>query len=382
MHKGLLCSLLFTRIALAAPPPEAPPPSDAICKKALKQGRALESKKDWKGAIAAFQVCIAADANHPKALSEMGWAAYNDKDLPTAATFTQRAVTAAVNPDQKGASLYNLGLIAEARGDKTAAIAAYTNSIKERQNTTVRARLATLDAKAAAALDPFIPQPMGDPDESIESFCKRENASNKLIAADFDKDYDNDVPKMKCKCSAKPVEKGKVKSAPAPYLAIRVFQSECERGGGMSDMAFQNVYLGVQTAAGWFTQELVSVEQRHYCEENFTLDSLKVGDFVPGGAPEIAVRWSQNGGCRTGESSSSTHLRVAGIGASGKPSITPTIDLAKEESGATDDGEEAKAPSVDTLLEANFDKAGQLVITNGHGAKKDSSLGPHTLVFP
>jgi hypothetical protein len=232
----------------------------------------------------------------------------------------------------------------------------------------VRAHLAKLDAAAAAALDPFVPQPMSE-DESLQSFCKFENDYNRKQAAEEDKELDAGAAKMTCSCSQKAIEKGSAKPKP-PYLDVRIIKSRCERG----NHSFENVFLALKLAAGWFTEQIASVEQTHYCWQDFNPGSLEVSDVVPGGAPEILVRWTEEGGCRSGEASSSTHLRVAGLGPSGKPSITPTIDLGEESSGG-DDEEIAK------VLEAGFDQ-GQLVIKNKKGARKDPSLGAHTLVFP
>jgi hypothetical protein len=262
------------------------------------------------------------------------------------------------------------------RGDKPAAIAAYTHSLKARQNGTVRARLATLDPAAAAALDPFLPRPMGLHDETLAEICETELSVNKETAAERDKDYpDGEVAKMRCTCKPKAIEKGLLKKPPAPYRSVRIFQSGCERGGGMSDNNFVDVILAVQLADGFYWETLDTSESGHYCWETFQLVELAVRDVVPGGAPEIVVRWSENHECRSGEADLEQHLRVLGIGPSGKPSITPIIDLGGEHHG--DDSEDEKEVTSD-LADATFDARGQLVI-KADGAKSGDR---HTLVFP
>lgn len=73
---GLSFALLFAHPAWAdtavAIPPAPSPASVVACKKALKQGRALESNHDWKGAMAALRECLATDPNHAQASGDDG----------------------------------------------------------------------------------------------------------------------------------------------------------------------------------------------------------------------------------------------------------------------------------------------------------------------
>ena len=87
-------------------------------------------------------------------------------------------------------------------------------------------------------------------------------------------------------------------------------------------------------------------------------------------------------GCRTGESKNTTYLRVAGIGPSGKPSLTPTITLSSEETGESSSYSGDDAPTTRSVLDFSFDKTGRLILKNREGARKDPNLGAHPLVFP
>jgi len=372
--------------ASGAEPPASPTSpgaaSQAQCKAALKSGRQALAKRDYKAAMTAFVGCLMVDPKNPRVLSELGYAAYKAGELPAAAKYSQQAIEYSAESDLKGASYYNLGLIAEARGDKAAAIAAYKSSLGARQNSTVRAQLATLDAAAAAALDPFVPQPMTTLHPSLEAFCKAQKAVNKRVAASFDEDYDGDGPKMKCRCDPKAIESGSLAKPSAPYRAVRIFSNRCERDGGSSDASLTDYFLALQTADGWRIESIVSLESRHYCSEGFTLDSLSESDVIPGGAREILIRWSQDYGCRTGESKNTTYLRVAGIGPSGKPSLTPTITLSSEETGESSSYSGDDAPTTRSVLDFSFDKTGRLILKNREGARKDPNLGAHPLVFP
>src|SRR5262245_55957379 len=48
---------------------------------ALKRGRAASKKKDWAGAIKAFEECLTLAPDDAMALSELGWALYSSGDL-------------------------------------------------------------------------------------------------------------------------------------------------------------------------------------------------------------------------------------------------------------------------------------------------------------
>ncbi|HNN94770.1 MAG TPA: tetratricopeptide repeat protein [Pseudomonadota bacterium] len=369
-----------------AEPPATPTPpgaaSQAQCKAALKNGRQALAKRDYRAAMTAFSGCLLVDPKNPRVLSELGFAAYKAGELPAAARFSQQAIEFSAESDLKGASYYNLGLIAEARGDKAAAIAAYKSSLGARQNSTVRAQLATLDAAAAAALDPFVPQPMTTLHPNLEAFCKAQKAVNKGVAASYDQDYDGDGPKMKCRCDPKPIENGGLAKPTAPYRAVRIFSNRCERGGGMSDASLTDYYFALQTADGWRVESIASLEARHYCWEDLKLESLIESDVIPGGAREILIRWSQSYGCRSGATKDTTYLRVAGIGPSGKPSLTPTITLSTEQTGEPSHTSDEDAPITRSVLDFSFDKSGRLILKNREGARKDPDLGAHPLVFP
>ncbi len=366
-------------IATAEP---APVSSEAQCKAALKAGRQATAKRDYKAALTAYQTCLTVEPKHARVLSEAGWAAYKASDLPSAARYSLQAIEHSADSDLKGASYYNLGLIAEARGDKAAAIEAYKSSLQARQNSTVRAQLAKLDAAAAAALDPFVPQPMTTVQPSLEAFCKAQRAANKKAAASLNQDYDGTAPKLRCRCEPAAIDNGSLAKPTAPYRAVRIFRNACERGGGMSDVTLSEYFLAIQTAAGWHIESIASLEGQHYCSEGFKLESLSESDVVPGGAPELLLRWSQNYSCRSGESKDSTHLRIAGIGPSGKPALTPSITLSAEETGEYDSRSGEDPPTTRSVLQFSFDKSGRLILKNQEGARKDPNLGAHPLNFP
>jgi tetratricopeptide (TPR) repeat protein len=113
----------------------APRPVDEAEKKAaadyqaaMNKGRAATLKKDYDGAIAAFDVAIKARPNDARALSERGYARLLAKDWDGAEKDLQLAQKHAGDRALQGQIWYNLGLTREGRGDVTGAKHAFAAS--------------------------------------------------------------------------------------------------------------------------------------------------------------------------------------------------------------------------------------------------------------
>lgn len=397
-------------LALPATRPAAAPPASAIkapalsaevrkqYQAALKRGRQLEEKRDWPGAIAAFGECLKLLPDDPWALSEQGWAAYNAKQLELAEKSTRAAIAAATQDDVKGASYYNLGLILEGRGDKAGAIAAYVASVKARGSAAVRSRLQTLDANAAAALEPLAPQTMSGPSRDLKSFC-----ADWVAAANQQEDQERPRP---CSCNPEAqklnveiegeatVDQAAVFRKNPPYLDVRVIAAGCDlRQDNPRGQYYVQTHLALKTAAGWFVEKLVESESNHYCQNTLRITQLAVSDVIPGGSPEVSVRWSERGGCRLSSTRPSTwehdFLSIAGIGPSKAPSLTRPIKVldSEEELPGLDSGPDYKPKVyVDMKLNVQFSKDGTLTLSGKtHGIDRATAaelLGVHTLRFP
>jgi tetratricopeptide (TPR) repeat protein len=165
---------------------------------AMKRGRAAAQKHDDATAIAAFQSAIGVAPDDASALSELGLAALHANNLPLAEKCTQRAVELADKPATRAGALYNLGLIAEAKGDKAAAADAYRRSLAERPNTTVESHLVKVDEKAAAAVRARVNLPgacgkPSPPPEDKDYGNDDEPKTNVDFEIDFDRDGVPDV---------------------------------------------------------------------------------------------------------------------------------------------------------------------------------------------
>ena len=120
----------------------------------LNEGRKLVKDGDLPGGIAKYEALLKIDPHYGPALGELGWAEFKAGELDDASAHTLRALAVATEDNKRGMLLYNLGRVAEARGDTEAAIGYYQTSLAYRANDTVAARLAALDPDAKPAARP------------------------------------------------------------------------------------------------------------------------------------------------------------------------------------------------------------------------------------
>jgi hypothetical protein len=385
MRYALLAAALVCAAAppaLAAPAPADPKLAPEVRAKyapALSRGRKLEGKHDWKAAIAAFDECLAVLPDDPVALSEIGWSAYNVPDLARAEKSTQAALKAGGSKDLRGATLYNLGLIKEAQGDKAGAIAAYRDSLKERPNETVRGQLGKLDPAAAKELDPFKPVEMNGPFKILEAFCKEEHPPSSTPETDDD-------PGEKCECSAHAIDAGKLDKARGPIKEARIFSYQCSSGRGSYERIQGTLVLGVRVAAGWFVRDLVDTRDDHYCSDEIKGPQFAIVEAAPGAAPALTLRIGIDEGCARSLMNETTteSFYVAGVGPSGHPSLTPAVttvdefsEMKRDAEGNIDWDSGEYVTKRDIKRKAAF-TAGKLVI----GGSKRTPGAEHELVFP
>lgn len=133
----------------AAEDPERAAELQAKLRERLRQGRDLVQAKKYEAGMAAFERALAIEPNDPRLLSEIGWAAFLAGDLERAEQANRDSVRFATDPNIQGASLYNLGRVAEARDQPNVAARYYMRSLAVRANDTVTARLEKLTDQGA-----------------------------------------------------------------------------------------------------------------------------------------------------------------------------------------------------------------------------------------
>ncbi len=163
--------------------PPAPVVSPAQRKayfKALAAGRKLARQKKWSKAQKQFELCLKAIPMDSRALSELGWAAFQAGDYGRAGKANRDSVLAATEDRIKAASLYNLGRVAEARKKAGKAMGYYSRSLALRPHKGVAKRLAEVAASAGSAaperVSPVAPQmdlvPCAEVFADMDALCK------------------------------------------------------------------------------------------------------------------------------------------------------------------------------------------------------------------
>lgn len=143
-------------------------------KRHVRAGRELTEAGNWAAAIAEFERALGVIPMDARALSELGWAAFQVGDYDRARTANRDSVRLATGPDVRAASLYNLGRITEATGDRAEAEALYKESLALREDPTVRARLESLNPGGPKQHAPPRPASLGTgcgPSRSDDELC-------------------------------------------------------------------------------------------------------------------------------------------------------------------------------------------------------------------
>ncbi len=126
-------------------------------KKLLADGRKLAGEKKWAASVTAFEAALAANPGDPRALAELGYAAYHADDLAKAAATNTKALEAATDPQLRAQVLFNEGMVAEKQNNKDLAKKSYEASLKLRPNTTVEKRLTDLGGAVVGTCDKSYP---------------------------------------------------------------------------------------------------------------------------------------------------------------------------------------------------------------------------------
>lgn len=352
--RRVLSALLVTAFGCTAPPrvdtapaaaaapaadaaPPAPPakvpdaPGETLGKEAraryrvaLAEGRELHRKGEYRPAIAAFERALAIDPDDPRALAELGWAAFFAGDLELAEDKTRAALQRSADAKNRGAALYNLGRIAEQRGQRADAIARYQESLRERPNDAVRERLARLDAGVARAREVLTPAPLRGPFASLKAFCAGREARDAVASP-----CDPEAP-FPAEVYEGPTELAR---GWGPILAARVLWTAGP--SARTPEAEVLVHLAIRTEQGWFVSEPVADIYNPGAfgiHASLTATALELADLVAGGPPELVYRFvlgrdDSDMGLNEIESTSARSLVICGIGPSGAPSCTGALPL-------------------------------------------------------
>ncbi len=285
--------------------------------RALHRGRKLADKGDYDGAIAAFREALAATPADARALSELGWAAFQKGDLALADDATEKSIAAATDAKLRAASLYNRGRIAEARKDSKHAIAAYEASLELRQSAVVAGRLAALEGRPRVVL---APRPVSGPFPDLDAAC----ATLQFYEAGGTCDAPRiDGPR-------------RLEHPPAPLGEVRIISDAPSTEGGES---WASCRLALRTDAGWFLSALADCEQSKW--QHTEIRALEAGPPDADGRPTVVWRHRVKSGDRGWDRDGRRYAvwvttdstMICGVGASGTPACTPWIPVSVQVSG-------------------------------------------------
>ncbi len=281
-----------------APPARAEPwrtnpgPAAAAAQKAarasfgrlLDQGRKQVRAGQYAEGMSSLREALKQSPDHAAALGELGWAAFKAGELDLARRTTTRALSRATLGERKGALLYNLGRIAESEGDKADAVACYRSSLLERDNATVRERLASL--AGTAALPPL---------EGAAALCPAAMAEWMCAPVDARRDTE-DVDDMLGECTCEVGQRLEAPPGAEGFLgAALLVVAGSQGGGGAIDGALS---LVVQTATGgWQMVGLVADNSSpgvSYIHHSAEVHRFELSDAVPGGALELVLERTQS----------------------------------------------------------------------------------------
>jgi hypothetical protein len=118
----------------------------------LAAGRQHTAKRSFAEAIAAFDRALSAIPDHPRALAGRGYARLLAQELEQAEEDLQRALRRAPELNLRSAIVFNLGLVAERRGDAESARTAFLEAYALRPSAAVRAKLDVVDDDEACGV--------------------------------------------------------------------------------------------------------------------------------------------------------------------------------------------------------------------------------------
>lgn len=163
-----------------APAPRADGPASKSARTALTDGRANARKKEWATAQKIFAAGLEAVPNDATLLAELTWAAFNAKDLDAAEAAAKHGLAVVKEPLLRAQLLYSAARVKEARSDKGAARAMYTESLGLRENAEVRRRLDALGGPSG----PFLPCQAGANDVEAVCACLGKHADDLFVTGD------------------------------------------------------------------------------------------------------------------------------------------------------------------------------------------------------
>ena len=245
----------------------------------LKEGRKASKANDYKLAVAKYQAANKLIPGHPGVMGELGWAQFHNGQTKLAYANLQKALKLAVKPSRRGALLYNLGRVLEARGDTAnvaSALKYYERSLAVRTNAIVQKRFDALRAKVTGVAAKGVATAL---------------ATCKGIADEWGCDWDKgkkpaDEDVEACGCSE---EKKTVTAGGSGLEAVSLLNLGGDVGGSI---ATNPIYLTLKFGGMWFLGSMLVSNHNPgfgYVYSSGNVDSLMVRKLPNGQNLLVAV---------------------------------------------------------------------------------------------
>jgi hypothetical protein len=240
----------------------------------LAAGRKAVKAKDYAAGIDALRKAKALGPLNGKVLGELGWAYFLDGQLDRAAHELDLALRHSTAAKTKGAVLYNLGRVHEARGKVELAAELYAQSLQARPgNAVVEGRLKSLrpgDAPRHTQCA-FEPEPTKTPKSVCEDFLTRHRGEGE----------DPPVCSFGADASSRTAQ-ARAASYEASVFAIHDYE-----------LMEESFLLAVVQGEQWSTTRLFSVAHPGvgYADENVDDIALEVRELTGKPPEELVLRW-------------------------------------------------------------------------------------------
>jgi hypothetical protein len=248
----------------------------------LGEGRKLARAKKYQEALAAFASAQAIDPTNARVLSEIGWAALQIGDLDRARRANLDAVRFAPDNDVKGASLYNLGRIAEQAGQNQEAARYYALSLEIRDNATVRKRLSDLAGKGVEIEPAIEPECMFESHQAadVASLCRAIAAQHEGGGASCDESRMDGTISEEID-----IQDRALTSAALFSLFVQEDHSDY-------------VYIALRYRGAWHVSPVAVIYNpgAFGIFESLEITSLESEQLIPGGSPEVVLRFVKGHG--------------------------------------------------------------------------------------
>lgn len=224
----------------------------------VRDARKAQGRGDHAAAMRLFEQALLLRRDDAALQSDLGWSALQAGDLARAESATRAAIAGETRPALRAASLYNLGRILEARGNRAGAIQAYRESLTLRPHAVVQRQLATLDPAAAAAQSPLRPQAMVGPLATMRDVCGSIHGATPPAS-----------------CSTPDAVRQSVAQPAAPFRGVTLLSA--------GDI---DCYLIVQLATGFYrSRQGIACDEPGFLE--FQVQELAVRALLPGGMQAV-----------------------------------------------------------------------------------------------